>query len=165
MSDDLVERLRDLGIRVENGMVLERDGMVLEGATLATDLDDDAYVLRRRPPDSEYNLVALPARDGNNNILHPFIWRAMVSRFNAWPALTALATAQQAQIERLRKLLREAAEIARSEGWPGTMSQEEYEAVDDIDEAVMDCAGRIERGILALIDKAEGEQQWGDRNE
>ena len=162
MTDNLAQRLRDLGIRVENGMVLERDGMVLEGATLAIDLDDDAYVL---PSGSEWNLVALPARDDNGDILHPFIWRGMVSRFNACPALTALATEQQAQIERLRKLLREAAEIARSEGWPGTMSQEEYEAVDDIDEAVMDCAGRIERGILALIDKAEGEQQWGDRNE
>lgn len=160
MSDDLVERLRDLGIRVENGMVLERDGMVLEDVTLAIDLDDDAYVL---PSGSERNLVALPARDDNGEILNPEIWRGMVFRFNAYPALTALATEQQAQIERLRKLLREAAEIARSEGWPGTMSQEEYEAVDDIDEAVMDSAGRIERGILALNDKAEGAQQWGEQ--
>lgn len=133
-----------------------------EIAALAFDTDGDAYVL---PSGSERNLVALPARDDNGETLNPEIWLAMVFRFNAYPALTALATAQQAQIERLRKLLREAAEIARSEGWPGTMSQEEYEAVDDIDEAVMDCAGRIERGILALIDKAEGEQQWGDRNE
>ena len=109
MSDDLVERLRDLGIRVENGMVLERDGMVLEGAMLAIDLDDDAYVL---PSGSEWNLVALPARDDNGDILHPFIWRGMVSRFNACPALTALATEQQAQIERLREALKPFADEA-----------------------------------------------------
>jgi hypothetical protein len=137
----------------------EQAGGALEGETLAFDADGDAYVL---PSGRGRNLVALAARDDNGDILNPEIWRELVRRFNAYPALTALAAAQQAQIERLRKLLREAVEIARSEGWPSSMSQEEYQAVDDIDEAVMDCAGRIERGILALIDKAEGAQQWGE---
>ena len=61
-------------------------GGVLEGLMLAFDTDGDAYVL---PSNIEGNLVALPARDDNGEILNPEIWLAMVLRFNAYPALTA----------------------------------------------------------------------------
>jgi hypothetical protein len=53
---------------------------------LAIDEDDDAYLL---PSGRKNNLVALPARDDDYEIMHPEVWREMVRRFNEYPALQA----------------------------------------------------------------------------
>ena len=76
-------------------------GSVLEGLMLAIDTDGDAYVL---PSNTEGNLVSLPARDDNGEILNPGIWQAMVFRFNAYPALTAKVDSLLGVIEYQAKL-------------------------------------------------------------
>lgn len=81
---------------------LAEAGKVLEGVTLAIDEDDDAYLV---PSGAEGNLVALPARNDDYAVQHPEIWQAMVERFNAYPALIALATAQEAQIAGLEEAI------------------------------------------------------------
>lgn len=92
-----------------------------DGSRIAIDGDGDAYLLPSGLPN---NLLALPARDDDGNVLNVLQWKSMVARFDAAPTLAAELIPARAKLEAAEKLAKALDALIDGRNW--VMSTEKF---------------------------------------